>query len=198
MKMLGRYFVRGLLITLPIMFTIYITAWLIKSMDGIFAGVGPWLFDRDIPGLGLLLTLTVILLVGVLGSLVFTRWIFDWLNRLIGRIPLLETIYNTIQEAVQFLIGDAEKGGFQKVVLVRNPMDMGYTMGLLTRDQLPELASIRDEDRVAVYVPMSYGIGGYTYLIQREHLIELPDLSPQQAMKFALGAGLGMGPKGRR
>lgn len=195
MKMLGRYFVRGLLITLPIVFTIYITRWLFQKMDGIFAGVGPLLFGQSIPGLGLLLTLATILLIGLLGSLVFTRWIFDWMNRLIDRIPLLQTLYSTIQEAVQFLIGDAEKGGFQKVVLVRNPVDMGYTLGLMTREHLPELVSIRDEDRVAVYVPMSYGIGGYTYLIKREHLIELPDLSPQQAMKFALGAGLGMGTK---
>lgn len=190
MKALGRYFIRGLLIVLPIVITLYLLFWLVEGMDSVFGGVVEDLFGRYIPGLGLLLTVMSILVVGLLGSNVLTRWIFDWLNRVMTRIPILESIYSTIQEAVSFLIGDKE-GGFQTVVLIRNPGELGYTIGLLTRNHLPELPSLADEDRVAVYVPMSYQIGGFTYLVRRDQIVELPDMTPQQALKFTMVAGLG-------
>lgn len=194
MKALGRYFVRGLLIVLPIVLTLYLIFWLFEAMDNLFGGVVMALFGKYIPGLGILMTLLLILLVGILGSNVLTRWIFDWMHRVLTRIPFLESIYGTIQEAVSFLIGGNENG-FQTVVLIRNPADMGYTIGLLTRPQLPEFPSLAGEDRVAVYVPMSYQIGGYTYLIRRDQIIEFPDLTPQQALKYTMVAGLGGGRK---
>ncbi|MEW5792456.1 MAG: DUF502 domain-containing protein [Pseudomonadota bacterium] len=194
MKNLGRYFVKGLLLILPIVLTLYLTVWVVESMDGLFQGVVFLLFGQHIPGLGLLLTAGSIVLVGVLGSHVVTRSFFDWLNQLMARIPFLESVYGTIQEAVSFLIGDRENG-FQTVVLVKQPGDLGYTIGLLTRQQLPELTTLQGEDRIAVYVPMSYQIGGFTYLVRRDQIIELPEMTPQQALRFALVGGLGKGHK---
>lgn len=196
MKQLGSIFVRGLLIALPIALTLYLTVWVVEMMDGLFQGVVALLFGKYIPGLGLLLTVGAILLVGVLGSHVVTRSFFDWLNGLLTRIPFLESVYSTIQEAVSFLIGGKDNG-FQTVVLVRQPDGLGYTVGLLTRQSLPELPTIAAEDRVAVYVPMSYQIGGFTYLVRRDQIIELPEMTPQQALRFALVGGLGRGEKAK-
>lgn len=194
MKQLGSIFVRGLLIALPIIITLYLIVWLVEMMDSLFQGVVVLLFGKDIPGLGLLLTIASIFLVGLLGSHVVTRSFFDWLNGLLTRIPFLESVYGTIQEAVSFLIGGKENG-FQTVVLVRQPDGLGYMIGLLTRHSLPELPTIAADDRVAVYVPMSYQIGGFTYLVRRDQLVELPEMTPQQALRFTLVGGLGRGEK---
>jgi uncharacterized membrane protein len=139
----------------------------------------------------LLLTLMIILGVGFLASHVLTAWIFEKLNAILGRIPVLHSLYSTIHETVGLLFGGTDRG-FRSAVLVRQGGDMGYLIGLVTRDTLSELPRL-PEECIAVFIPMSYGIGGFTCLVPRDKVIPLPDLTPQQALRFAMAGGVGGG-----
>ncbi|MCE5360637.1 DUF502 domain-containing protein [Candidatus Igneacidithiobacillus taiwanensis] len=187
-----RWFIQGLLISLPIGLTIYVVLVVGGWVDSIFAAPIHAIFGMDIPGLGIILTLLCIFAVGFLASHVFTAWIFERLNALLERIPVLHSLYSTIQETVELLFGGKERG-FRSAVLLRQEGDMGYLVGLVTRDQLPELSSIADEDCIAVFVPMSYGVGGFTCVVPRSRVIPLPEMSPQQALRFAMAGGVGSG-----
>lgn len=188
---LRRWFAQGLLISLPIGLTIYVVLWIGGWLNNLFEAPIKALFGIDIPGLGLVLTLLTILGVGFLASHVLTAWIFEWLNKALARIPVLHSLYSTIQETVGLLFGGADRG-FRSAVLVRQGGDMGYIIGLVTRDSLQELPHL-PEDCVAVFIPMSYGVGGFTCLIPREKIIPLPDMTPQQALRFAMAGGVGGG-----
>ena len=188
---LRRWFVQGLLISLPIGLTVYVVLWIGGWLNSLFEAPIRAIFGIDIPGLGLLLTLLIILGVGFLASHVLTAWIFEKLNAVLGRIPVLHSLYSTIHETVGLLFGGKDRG-FRSAVLVRQGGDMGYIVGLITRDTLSELPHL-PEDCVAVFIPMSYGIGGFTCLVPRDKVIPLPDLSPQQALRFAMAGGVGGG-----
>ncbi len=188
---LRRWFAQGLLISLPIGLTIYVVLWIGGWLNNLFEAPIKAIFGIDIPGLGLVLTLLTILGVGFLASHVLTSWIFEWMNRALARIPVLHSLYSTIQETVGLLFGGADRG-FRSAVLVRQGGDMGYIIGLITRDTLHELPHL-PEDCVAVFIPMSYGIGGFTCLVPREKIIPLPDMTPQQALRFAMAGGVGGG-----
>ncbi len=186
---LRRWFAQGLLISLPIGLTIYVVLWIGSWIDSFFDGPIHAIFHVNIPGLGILLTLLTILGVGILASHVLTAWIFDRLNALLARIPVLHSLYSTIQETVGLLFGGNDRG-FRSAVLLRQGGDMGYIIGLVTRDDLSELPHL-PEDCIAVFIPMSYGIGGFTCIVPRDRVIPLPDLSPQQALRFAMAGGVG-------
>jgi uncharacterized membrane protein len=188
---LRRWFVQGLLISLPIGLTIYVVLWIGGWLNNLFEAPIHAIFGINIPGLGLLLTLLTILGVGFLASHVLTAWIFERLNVVLERIPVLHILYSTIQETVGLLFGGTDRG-FRSAVLVRQGGDMGYIVGLVTRDSLSELPHL-PEDCVAVFIPMSYGVGGFTCLVPRDKVIPLPDLSPQQALRFAMAGGVGGG-----
>ncbi len=185
-----RWFIQGLLISLPIGLTIYVVLLVGGWVDGIFAAPIHVLFGVDIPGLGIILTLITIFAVGFLASHVLTAWIFERINGFLERIPVLHSLYSTIQETVELLFGGKERG-FRSAVLLRQSDGMGYLVGLITRDSLPELASIGEEDCVAVFIPMSYGVGGFTCIVPRHQVVPLPDLTPQQALRFAMAGGVG-------
>ncbi|WP_414040911.1 DUF502 domain-containing protein [Acidithiobacillus sp. M4-SHS-6] len=192
---LRRWFAQGLLISLPIGLTIYVVLWIGDWLASLFEAPIKTLFGIDIPGLGLVLTLLTILGVGFLASHVLTAWIFEWLNKALARVPVLQSLYRTIQETVGLLLGGADRG-FRSAVLVRQGGDMGYIIGLITRDSLQELPHL-PEDCVAVFIPMSYGVGGFTCLVPRKKIIPLPDMTPQQALRFAMAGGVGGGKSSR-
>ena len=181
---LRRWFAQGLLISLPIGLTVYVVLWIGGWLNNLFEAPIRALFGVDIPGLGLLLTLMIILGVGFLASHVLTAWIFEKLNTVLGRIPVLHSLYSTIHETVGLLFGGTDRG-FRSAVLVRQGGDMGYLIGLVTRDTLSELPRL-PEECIAVFIPMSYGIGGFTCLVPRDKVIPLPDLTPQQGRPSAI------------
>ncbi len=102
---LRRWFAQGLLISLPIGLTIYVVLWIGGWLNNLFEAPIKAIFGIDIPGLGLVLTLLTILGVGFLASHVLTAWIFDWMNKALARIPVLHSLYSTIQETVGLLFG---------------------------------------------------------------------------------------------
>jgi uncharacterized membrane protein len=108
---------------------------------------------------------------------------------MIHRIPLVKLIYGSVRDLMNFFSG-SEKKGFSQVVVVRLGDADARVLGFVTREDLSGLPpGINDGDRVAVYLPMSYQVGGYTLLVPRSAILPV-DMSMQEGMRFVITGGM--------
>ncbi|MCS4505212.1 DUF502 domain-containing protein [Arhodomonas aquaeolei] len=194
MKTLGRIFLSGLAAVVPIALTFALLAWLGLYAERVLGAISEWLLPDTLafPGLGLLLGVALVFGVGVLMQVWIVRRLFDLSERLLEHIPLIKTIYGSIRDVMQmFSPHDGQDTG--RPVLVRVPGRSEAVLGFLTRDGLGD--ALGGEDMVAVYLPMSYQIGGFTLVIPRGQ-VEPVDMGAQDAMRFVLTAGMGVSERG--
>lgn len=183
---------RGFLVMLPILATIAIIFWL----WGMFEGILGTPLKKILPegwyytGMGTVLCLILILLVGVFLETWLVKQIITWAEGMLDRTPLVKSIYGSLRDLVGFFKPNQEQKKAQ-VVLVQFPhMKL---LGLLTQSNLQDShPAFRDQDLVAVYLPISYGMGGYTILVPRS-AIEPISMSVEDAMRFAITAGMSTG-----
>lgn len=180
-KTLG-IFLKGLLVLAPITLTIYILYKLFELADGIFKGllesVGLYF-----PGLGVIVTLGVIFLVGLLASNWLTHKLIDFMDNLFTKVPLFGNIYGIIKDTISSF--STNKKGFSRLVMVHMPGELKL-LGFLTNDQ--ESAFV-PEGYVAVYLMQSMQWAGNLILVPRQQ-VELLDVSSEEALKFIASAGL--------
>jgi uncharacterized membrane protein len=191
MQKIGKLFLQGLIAVLPVAVTIYVLYWLASSAESLLGGAIKSVISEDlyVPGMGVLAGLLVILGAGILLRVWVFRRIFRWGERVLGKIPLIKSLYGSIRDLMGFF-DSTKKKDFDKVVMV-DLADTGVRlMGLVTREDFSTLPEgIGSDETVAVYVPMSYQIGGYTVIV-RKSKVEPVDMSIEQAMRFTLTAAL--------
>jgi len=184
MKKFVTYFFKGILILVPIVLTIYIVVIVFQLTDSIlgryFVALG-----IKIPGLGLLTTIVLIILVGFLGTQVASGRIFNYIDGLFGKLPLIKIIYNTIKDIMNALLG--RKSSFAKVVMIDLPGgDDIKILGFITKEDL-EIFGL--QDHIAVYILQSMQWAGFTLLVPKSQVQEL-DVKPDEALKFIVSAGI--------
>lgn len=185
MKKLNQIFFKGLIVVLPITLTFYLLYWASVNVESIFAPIlaellGDWLY---VPGLGILVSLGLIMLVGVLVSNYITGRVFTWITGLLEKVPLIKTVYLPLRDLMGLIPGKSSDGtNPQRVVLV--PLEpMGVkVLGLVTREVLDELPN---RNLVSVYVPLSYMLGGITVLVDPAK-IEKVDMPVDMALKLSV------------
>jgi len=188
MKHINQIFFKGLIVVLPITLTFYLLIWASYKIESLFGStlemlIGKWLY---IPGLGIVVTLVFIFLVGLLVNNYITGRFFSWLTKTLEKVPLIKVIYNPLKDLMALIPGrSSDKDKLQKVVLV--PLEgMGVeVMGLVTREELNELPD--SSHLIAVYVPLSYMLGGITVLVPREKVKKI-DIPVDQALKLSVTA----------
>jgi uncharacterized membrane protein len=194
-KRLGRIFATGLLTVLPVVITIYFTVWMLRAAEHFF-GEQLMLFLPDEyyrTGMGILVALVVVFAVGLLMHGLIFRRLFGWAERMLLEIPLLRSIYGALRDLFG-LFADHEETSMQ-VVAVTLPGELRL-LGFVTRQEFDDLpAGVAGKDEVAVYLPMSYQIGGYTVFVSRGRIHPVA-MSREDAMKFILTAGLKAVPQG--
>lgn len=195
MKRLGRLLTKGLVAVLPLGLTVYTVYWLVTTTEALMQTFLLWFIQPQSyrPGMGLLVGLVFLLAVGTLVNAYVVRRLQGWLDQFINRIPGVKTVYGAVRDLMQFLpTGNSTNRDLRSVVVVRWG-DMRL-LGFITRDDLPELeAQAGGIDLVAVYLPMSYGIGGYTVYMPKNQCEPL-DMPVETAMRMALTAGMSSGP----
>jgi uncharacterized membrane protein len=191
-RRLGSIFLTGLVVLLPITVTLLFLNWLLTRAEGFFgSAIAPLLGDWYRPGMGMVLGLAFVFLVGLLAQLWIVRKLIGWGDDLLERIPLIKTVYGGVRDLLALFRGG--KPRFNKVVLVRLPGSDFRLVGFVTREDFAGLpAALGAGGAVAVYMPMSYQIGGYTVLVPREQLEPL-DMSFEDAMRYTVTAGLSVG-----
>ena len=138
------------------------------------------------PGLGMIAGLVVVFIVGLLMKAILIRQLFSFGEQILYRLPLIKTVYRAIRDLFDFFSPKEENLG-QVVAVTYNGMEVIGFITQTNQQRLPE--SFREQDKVLVYIPMSYMIGGYTVFIPAEHVRPL-NMSMEEAMRFALTAGI--------
>ncbi len=182
-KRLVGYFVRGCLVLVPAGLTFYILFAILRTIDQ--------LLPIGIPGVGLLLTLILVTLVGVLTSNVVGRSIFETSERALRRLPLVKLLYSSIKDLINAFMGD-KKSFNRPVAVTLHPGSGLKALGFITRDGLHALDMPL---HVAVYFPQSYNFAGYLAVVAREQ-VEALDVNSAELMTFIISggvSGLGVG-----
>lgn len=176
-RRLINYFFRGLLILVPIVVTIYLIVVSLQWIDS--------LIPINIPGLGLIIVMGIIVVFGYLASTLIARPIFDLMEDIIVSIPLISPIYSSTKDLLSAFVGDKKK--FTQAVLVTMDAANGIQkLGFLTQEDLQILGLM---DKVAVYLPHSYNFSGNFYIVPKEQVILL-DLPSSDVMKFVVSGGV--------
>jgi uncharacterized membrane protein len=190
MKKLGTLFLQGLLAILPIALTLYALYWLASTAESALGRLIRILIgDYYRPGMGVLAGFLLVLVIGILLRLWLFRKLFNLGERLLARIPGVKSIYGSVRDLVGFF-DSTKKKDFDKTVMVEFEDGRTQLMGLVTRESFADLpAGIGDKDTVAVYLPMSYQLGGFTVMVPKDRIHPV-DMKVDQALQFLLTAGV--------
>jgi len=184
MKKLIDYFIKGLLIFIPIALTVFLLFWVFNSVDSIFRNLLP----RKIPGLGLLLTVVLITVIGFIASNFLGRKFFELIEKIFRGLPLVKLLYSAVKDMIEAFAG--EKKSFDKPVLATiAPGSKTKVVGFITRESLENFGLA---DYVSVYIPQSYNFAGNVLLFPKE-AIEPLDIESSQAMAFIVSGGVSGG-----
>ena len=189
LRAFGKIMVTGLVTILPVILTIYLLYWLAVSSEQLMGSLLRYLLPEVLyfPGLGMISGIVVVFLVGLLMKAYFVRQLFAMGESILYQLPFVKSIYRALRDFLDFLSPHKKESLGKAVSVTINGMKL---VGFITQEdasKLPE--TFRDDDHVLVYLPMSYMIGGYTLLIPRAN-VEYLDMSMEQAMQFALTAGI--------
>jgi uncharacterized membrane protein len=185
--MLGKLFLKGLAVVIPVTLTLAILWWFARTAERFLGQILVQLLPQGwyLPGMGLVSALAITVLVGLLTHVIIFQKLFDFGDALFHRLPLVKTIYSALKDFVGYLSPDS-KVGASKVVLVRLPGQEFEQIGFVTREDFSSLPLEPTVDEpVAVYLPMSYQIGGYTLFLPRSCLTPV-DLSFEDGMKLVV------------
>ena len=188
---LARTFLSGLAVVLPIVITIAVLLWLVATAEKLLGAVLLWVLPDGVElprGLGFLAAIGLIFAVGVLMEAVYFRRLMSWVDGLLEKIPLVKTVYSAVRDLMS-LFSKAGSKKFSKVVLVKFPGTEASVVGFVTIEDFAGLPVAPGAGQVAVYLPMSYTIGGYTVFLPRECLTPL-DMGLEDAMRFVVTAGM--------
>jgi len=191
MKYLGRIFLTGVFTVLPVLATVYLLIWLFSTVETFLGTPLRWLIPEGDyrTGMGLAVGIAVIFVVGILMRAYIVRRVFELTETILLKVPLIKTIYAALRDFFGLFAGKDEQETLQ-VVRVQLPGTDMRLLGFVTRDQFSDLPEgIAGDGDVAVYLPMSYQIGGYTVFMPRSQISRV-NMSREQAMRFVITAGL--------
>jgi uncharacterized membrane protein len=191
MNSLGKLFLKGLAVVIPVVLTVAILWWMAAGSERLLGGLLTRIMPEGwyVPGLGLASAIAIIMLVGLLSHILIFQKLFEFWEGLVNRLPLVKTIYTAIKDFIGYFSPDQQER-FSKVVLVKLPGHEFQVMGFVTREVFDDLPfTPAAENPVAVYCPMSYQIGGYTLMLPRSCLTPV-DMPFEDAMRLAVTGGI--------
>ena len=188
-RVVSGVFLRGMVVVLPIALTIAVLAWFAMASEEYLGEIIRALLP-DLPywpGLGIALGVGIIFAAGIVVNARLARWLLDQADALLARIPVVKSIYLSIRDIATFMSGDSRQG-FSQVVAVR--IQEMRLIGFVTTEDPKGLPGKTDGEKIiGVYLPMSYGIGGYTVYLPKA-LVEPLDMSLEDAMRVTLSGGV--------
>lgn len=195
---LGRLTLRGLAAVLPFALTIAILWWAGRALEDLLGErMLRWILsqfgaDYYIPGMGLLLGFALLVTIGLLTRAWLVQQLLNLGGAVVKRVPVAKTIFTSVKDVMKFVAQDDAGSQLSTVVMV----DMGpagRVIGFQTREDGSELTHRKvDQQRVAVYLPMSYQIGGFLVFVDRDK-VETLDMSVEEALRLSITAGMATG-----
>ena len=174
-----QYFLQGLLILGPVTITMYAFYVVFDKIDSILRPV------INIPGIGFIIIIGFVLAVGYLSSFFVMSRILSVIDKLLDRTPGIKLFYSFIKDFFEAFAGSKKK--FTKGVLANVENNNVWRVGFITQE---DMSRFNLTDFVAVYVPMAYSVAGNVYIIPRERIRAITNISSTQTMKFAVSGGV--------
>lgn len=187
MNALGKLFLKGLAVVIPVTLTLAILWWMARGAEQFLGGLLMRVMPDGwyIPGMGVVSAVAMTILIGLLTHVILFQKLFAIGDAILHRLPLVKTIYSALKDFIGYLSPDSQVA-MSKVVLVRIPGQDFEQLGFVTREDFSRLPlELTVEEPIAVYLPMSYQIGGYTLFLPRECLTPV-DMSFEEGMKLVL------------
>ena len=195
-KAIKRYLITGLLVWLPITITLWVVTYIVSTTDHLF-NLLPTQWQPEsylgfnIPGTGFIVAVIVLFLTGIFAANVLGRKILEGWDSLLGRIPVVKSIYSSVKKVSESLLSDNSRS-FKTPVLVPFPQRDIWTIGFVS-GSLPDniAAALPDAaPRIPVYVPTTPNpTGGYYILVKQSDIREL-DMSVDEALKYVISLGM--------
>lgn len=194
-KLLQLFF-QGVIVLAPIGITIWVVLGLFNFVDDILPNVvhaiSPSFLPKDangnlnkIPGLGFAVVIILVLFVGWVSSLFVVGRLVAVLDAVLEKTPGIKFIYSSVKDFLEAFAGNKKK--FDKPVLVNIDAPDVWRVGFITQQDAHHFGL---QEHVTVYVPHSYAISGITYLVPRERVRQLPNVSAADAMKYVVSGGV--------
>ena len=193
MQWLRRSFIAGFFVTVPLFVSVAAIVWIFGVVDGATTPIYDRLLGRRLPGLGIVSTAIVIILVGAIARNVIGRRALTRLEGWLLKVPLFRTIYSPVKQLITAFSPDNESG-FKRVVLIEDPR-RGYTLGFLTREFTVDRGS-GPEELMAVYVPTNHLYLGDIVICERARAV-FPDISVEDGIRIFLTGGMALPPEVR-
>lgn len=186
---LRNYFLTGLAVILPGAATIWVLWKLFGFVDGFAGRLLTYITPYKIPGLGVMVTLVLILLVGIFATNVIGRSLLGLWEHMVFRIPFVNMIYRTTKEIVETL-GDKRKQVFRQVVLVRFPRSETWVVGFIVGEAGEAINNKVGEELVKVLVPhVPMPMSGYLLFVPKEELVYL-DMPVEDGLRLIVSTGI--------
>jgi uncharacterized membrane protein len=194
MARLRRYLLTGLVVWIPLGVTIFVIQFFISNMDQLVTLFpDAWqpsnLVGFNIPGLGVILALVVLLLTGFLASNYLGRILLKMGNELLEHIPLVRSVYTTAKQISDTMFSNTGRS-FRKVVLIRYPQKDTWSLAFQTGESLGELNAKLPEHMVSVFVPTTPNpTSGFLLMVPQDDMIEL-QMTVDEALKMIISLGV--------
>ncbi len=191
---LRKYFVAGLLVWLPLVATFVVLSFAINVIDRSLlllpAAYRPEaLFGRDIPGLGVALSVTLVMITGLIAANFFGRKLVAAWEAILSRIPLVRTVYGAVKQITQSLFADASQS-FREVVLVEYPRRGMWMLAFVTGDTPNKFKEVVGMELINIYVPTTPNPTSGFYLMVPPVDIKRLDIPVEVGLKMILSAGV--------
>ena len=196
-----KYFIAGILVWAPLSITIWVIAWGLGLLDGVFGSVMHAIIVvlpedaardlqhfRDLPGVGILIVIVVILLTGLTAINFAGQWWLKVWDKFVNRIPIVRSIYSSVQQVSSTLFSGSGQA-FSKALLIRYPHADSWVIAFQTGIPAKEVTAKLGEDYVNVFLPTTPNpTSGFFMIVPRAQTIEL-DMSVEEALKHIVSMG---------
>ena len=194
MLALRKWLFSGLLVIVPLFITLAVLKWIIDTLDQtlwVLPSVWQkWLYDNNVRGLGVLLTLAILLGVGAIASNFVGKRLLGWGDAVVRRIPVVRSIYSSVKQVSDTLFSE-NGNAFRTAVLVQWPREGVWTIAFVTGTPGSDVVEhLGGGDYLGVYVPTTPNpTGGYFVMLKRSDCIELK-MSVDEALKYIVSMGV--------
>jgi uncharacterized membrane protein len=192
--MLKKYLITGLLVWVPLAFTIWVLTLIVSTMDrSLLLLPPPWRPESwlgfPLPGAGAVLTLVVLLLTGMAAANIMGQRMVQWWEALLSRIPIVRSIYSSVKQVSDTLLAP-DGHSFRRAVLVEFPQRGQWTVAFVVGAPGERITAGLPGEQLLVYVPTAPNpTSGYTLIVRPDEVREL-DMSVDEALKFVISLGV--------
>jgi uncharacterized membrane protein len=190
-KLINKNIITGLITLVPVILTFYLLYWFVVTTesflgDGIRTSISEEFYR---PGMGVIAGLIVTFFVGLFMHTIIAQQLLASIERVLKRLPIVKSVYLSIRDLLDYFSSEKQKDFDQVVAITWGDTGMQIICLVTQADMTQMPAGFDQKDSLLVYIPMSYGIGGFAVLVPRSATRPL-NMSMEDAMRFALTAGV--------